>query len=76
MKILICLTNSSSTVDEILTDTNFQIERRFVRRFQLPKNVKPGTITSELSRDGILTVQTPKKFPEQKTRTIPILRKD
>ncbi|VDD91802.1 unnamed protein product [Enterobius vermicularis] len=61
---------------EAKNDQYGQIERQFVRRLQLPKSVKPETITSELTKEGMLTVQSPKKVPEQKTRTIPILRKD
>uniref|UniRef100_A0A0N5AD55 SHSP domain-containing protein n=1 Tax=Syphacia muris TaxID=451379 RepID=A0A0N5AD55_9BILA len=58
------------------TDQYGQIERHFIRRLPLPKSVKPEAITSELTKEGMLTVQSPKKVPEQKTRTIPILRKD
>lgn len=43
----------------------------------LPKNTKPELVTSELTKDGKLTVQTPKKEQSQpQARTIPILRKD
>uniref|UniRef100_A0A915B2F6 SHSP domain-containing protein n=1 Tax=Parascaris univalens TaxID=6257 RepID=A0A915B2F6_PARUN len=62
---------------EIKNDRYGQIERRFVRRLQLPKNTKPETVTSELSKDGMLTVQTPKNVKEPpRSRNIPIFRKD
>lgn len=56
---------------------NLQIERQFTRRLTLPKDTKPELVTSELTKDGKLTVQTPKKEKNlAQTRTIPILRKD
>uniref|UniRef100_A0AC34QWG5 SHSP domain-containing protein n=1 Tax=Panagrolaimus sp. JU765 TaxID=591449 RepID=A0AC34QWG5_9BILA len=49
------------------------IERHFVRKYNLPPNTKPEDVTSELSKDGILTVQTAKKqVEESKVRNIPI----
>lgn len=43
----------------------------------LPKNVTAESVTSELTKDGMLTVQTPKKSTDaSRVRTIPIFRKD
>uniref|UniRef100_A0A0M3HS17 SHSP domain-containing protein n=1 Tax=Ascaris lumbricoides TaxID=6252 RepID=A0A0M3HS17_ASCLU len=55
---------------EIKNDRYGQIERRFVRRLQLPKNTKPETVTSELSKDGMLTVQTPKNIERRFVRRL------
>ncbi|KAK0409578.1 hypothetical protein QR680_004635 [Steinernema hermaphroditum] len=53
------------------------VERHFVRKYNLPKNVKAELVTSELSKDGILTVQSQKKaLEESKTRSIPIQPKE
>uniref|UniRef100_A0AC34QVM4 SHSP domain-containing protein n=1 Tax=Panagrolaimus sp. JU765 TaxID=591449 RepID=A0AC34QVM4_9BILA len=55
------------------TDKYGKIERHFVRKYNLPPNTKPEDVTSELSKDGILTVQTAKKqVEESKVRNIPI----
>ncbi|VDN56037.1 unnamed protein product [Dracunculus medinensis] len=54
-----------------------EIERSFVRKLMLPKNVTAESVTSELTKDGMLTVQTPKKSTDaSRVRTIPIFRKD
>ncbi|MFH4978881.1 hypothetical protein AB6A40_005590 [Gnathostoma spinigerum] len=54
-----------------------QIERHFLRKFPLPKDTKPETVVSELSKEGMLTIHSPKVAAESnKTRTIPIFRKD
>ncbi|KAI6189952.1 Protein lethal(2)essential for life [Aphelenchoides bicaudatus] len=52
-----------------------QVERYFVRKYNIPDNVQPEDVVSELSRDGILTVQTRKKPPLDKTHNIPIQSK-
>ena len=50
-----------------------QVERHFVRKYNLPLNTKPEDVTSELSKDGVLTVQSTKKAVEEsKVRNIPI----
>ncbi|KAL3985187.1 Hsp20/alpha crystallin family protein [Acanthocheilonema viteae] len=61
----------------MIKDQFGEIERQFIRRLVLPKGVKPELVTSELTKDGKLTVQTPKKEKNQtQTRTVPILRKN
>uniref|UniRef100_A0A1I7VSR6 SHSP domain-containing protein n=1 Tax=Loa loa TaxID=7209 RepID=A0A1I7VSR6_LOALO len=61
----------------MIKDQYGEIERQFTRRLTLPKDTKPELVTSELTKDGKLTVQTPKKEKSQgQTRTIPIFRKD
>jgi HSP20 family molecular chaperone IbpA len=56
------------------SDNFGQVERFFTRKYNIPESVKPEDVISELSRDGILTVQTHKKPPidDQKSRNIPI----
>uniref|UniRef100_A0A7E4VP15 SHSP domain-containing protein n=1 Tax=Panagrellus redivivus TaxID=6233 RepID=A0A7E4VP15_PANRE len=52
------------------------IERSFTRKYDLPANTKPEDVTSELSKDGILTIQSVKaQIEETKVRNIPIQTK-
>nr|KAG5692633.1 hypothetical protein BaRGS_003523 [Batillaria attramentaria] len=54
-------------------DEHGYIMREFTRQYVLPKDVDPNTVTSGLSRDGVLTIKAPKKAlkaPEE--RAIPI----
>ncbi|CAG9531156.1 unnamed protein product [Cercopithifilaria johnstoni] len=61
----------------MIKDQFGEIERQFTRRLTLPKGTKTELVTSELTKDGKLTVQTPKKEKNQaQTRTIPIFRKE
>ncbi|KAI6233766.1 SHSP domain-containing protein [Aphelenchoides fujianensis] len=55
-----------------------QVERLFVRKYTIPDSIKPEEVTSELSKDGVLTVQTLRKPPveEEKVRQIPIQPKN
>ncbi|KAI6215918.1 Protein lethal(2)essential for life [Aphelenchoides besseyi] len=55
-----------------------EIERYFVRKYTIPDAIKPEDVTSELSKDGILTVQTLQKAPveDEKVRNIPIQPKN
>ncbi|XP_076445735.1 alpha-crystallin B chain-like [Babylonia areolata] len=49
------------------------IAREFTRQYVLPKDVDPDTVTSSLSRDGVLTLKAPKKAIEaSQERSIPI----
>ncbi|KAE9547943.1 hypothetical protein FO519_008842 [Halicephalobus sp. NKZ332] len=58
------------------SDKYGKIERHFVRKYDLPPNTKPEDVTSELSKDGILTIQSAKKaIEESKVRNIPIQAK-
>uniref|UniRef100_A0A0K0ELG3 SHSP domain-containing protein n=1 Tax=Strongyloides stercoralis TaxID=6248 RepID=A0A0K0ELG3_STRER len=52
------------------------IKRNFVRKYALPKNINEEDVISELSKDGILTIEGKKKGAEEvKIRNIPINRK-
>ncbi|VDN07799.1 unnamed protein product [Thelazia callipaeda] len=54
-----------------------EVERQFRRRFKLPKDAKPELVTSELTKDGKLTIRTPLKEKDcAQTRTVPILYKN
>jgi crystallin, alpha B len=50
------------------------ISREFTRRYQLPRDIDPSTVTSSLSSEGVLTINAPKKQPELKKgeRMVPI----
>lgn len=49
------------------------VSRSFSRRYILPKDVDPERFTSNLSPDGILTIEAPKKMIEgPKEKAIPI----
>uniref|UniRef100_A0A0R3RYS5 SHSP domain-containing protein n=1 Tax=Elaeophora elaphi TaxID=1147741 RepID=A0A0R3RYS5_9BILA len=61
----------------MIKDQFGEIERQFTRRLMLPKDTKPELVSSELTKDGKLTVQIPKKEKNQaQARTIPIFRKE
>uniref|UniRef100_A0AC34FR70 SHSP domain-containing protein n=1 Tax=Panagrolaimus sp. ES5 TaxID=591445 RepID=A0AC34FR70_9BILA len=58
------------------SDKYGKIERNFTRKYKLPANMKPEDVTSELSKEGILTVSSIKKQVEDsKVRNIPIQTK-
>ena len=49
------------------------ISRQFTRKYLLPKDVDPASVVSNLSRDGVLTIQAPKMAIEAPgERTVPI----
>ncbi|GFT77688.1 protein lethal(2)essential for life [Trichonephila clavipes] len=51
------------------------VSREFTRRYQIPDDVEPQTITSSLSQDGVLTIQAPRKMlepPPKNERIVPI----
>ncbi|GFR02292.1 protein lethal(2)essential for life [Trichonephila clavata] len=51
------------------------VSREFTRRYQLPDDVEPQTVTSSLSQDGVLTIQAPRKMlepPPKNERIVPI----
>jgi crystallin alpha B len=49
------------------------VSRQFTRKYMLPKDVDPTTVSSSLSADGLLTVKAPKMAIEgPKHREIPI----
>lgn len=50
------------------------VMREFTRRYKIPEDVDPSKLNSSLSRDGILTIQAPRKvapLPENE-RVIPV----
>ncbi|KAL8581786.1 hypothetical protein ACOMHN_043204 [Nucella lapillus] len=51
------------------------ISREFTRQYVLPKDVDPDSVTSSLTRDGVLTLKAPKVSLEApKERVIPITK--
>lgn len=51
------------------------VSREFTRRYKLPDDVEPEKVTSSLSKDGILTIQAPRKAiepPPKNERIVPI----
>ncbi|GFT33664.1 protein lethal(2)essential for life [Nephila pilipes] len=51
------------------------VSREFTRRYQLPDDVEPETVTSSLRQDGVLTIQAPRKMlepPPKNERIVPI----
>ncbi|KAG9351490.1 hypothetical protein JZ751_022740 [Albula glossodonta] len=52
------------------------VSREFLRKYKLPAGVDPGTVTSSLSSDGVLTIIAPRKLSDVPERTIPITRED
>ncbi|XP_067000247.2 alpha-crystallin B chain [Anabrus simplex] len=55
-------------------DEHGLISREFQRRYILPKDVDPNTVTSKLSSDGVLSIEAPRKALPQPEgeRIIPI----
>nr|XP_056716217.1 alpha-crystallin B chain isoform X2 [Euleptes europaea] len=52
------------------------VAREFNRKYKIPTDVDPLSITSSLSSDGVLTVNGPRKPTEVPERTIPITREE
>jgi len=52
------------------------ISRQFTRRYQLPDNLKPELLTSNLSSDGVLQISAPLTIEDKgnEEKTIPILQ--
>uniref|UniRef100_A0A914VNP1 SHSP domain-containing protein n=1 Tax=Plectus sambesii TaxID=2011161 RepID=A0A914VNP1_9BILA len=55
------------------SDEHGQIQRHFIRKYALPKEVNVENVVSHLSKEGVLTVSAPKNAIEgPAVRTIPI----
>ncbi|XP_026564911.1 alpha-crystallin B chain [Pseudonaja textilis] len=52
------------------------IAREFNRKYRIPADVDPLTITSSLSSDGVLTVNGPRKLKGTPERSIPVMREE
>uniref|UniRef100_A0A8D0H2S1 Alpha-crystallin B chain n=1 Tax=Sphenodon punctatus TaxID=8508 RepID=A0A8D0H2S1_SPHPU len=52
------------------------VTREFNRKYRVPADVDPLSITSSLSSDGVLTVNGPRKQADIPERTIPISREE
>ncbi|XP_019402655.1 PREDICTED: alpha-crystallin B chain isoform X1 [Crocodylus porosus] len=57
-------------------DEHGYIAREFNRKYRVPSDVDPESITSSLSLDGVLTVNAPRRPTDLPERTIPIIRED
>lgn len=61
-------------------DEHGYIKRQFTRRYKLPANVDPDTVTSRLSPDGVLLVSAPRKdalpAPKSNVRHIAITQSE
>ncbi|KAK7866424.1 hypothetical protein R5R35_008951 [Gryllus longicercus] len=59
-------------------DAHGFVSRQFQRRYKLPKDVDPDTVTSALSTDGVLTIFGPKKQPvplaDVNERIVPVIQ--
>ena len=60
----------------LLKDEHGFIAREFSRKYRIPADVDPLTITSSLSLDGVLTVSAPRKQSDVPERSIPITREE
>ncbi|XP_026550012.1 alpha-crystallin B chain-like [Notechis scutatus] len=52
------------------------VAREFNRKYRIPADVDPLTITSSLSSDGVLTVNGPRKLKGIPERSIPVMREE
>ncbi|KAL7981604.1 hypothetical protein Chor_005692 [Crotalus horridus] len=57
-------------------DRQGSVAREFSRKYRIPADVDPLTITSSLSSDGILMVNGPRKLKELPQRSIPVVREE
>ncbi|KAM9298797.1 alpha-crystallin B chain [Gastrophryne carolinensis] len=57
-------------------DEHGYVSRDFQRRYKIPVDVDPLSITSSLSPDGVLTVSGPRKLADVPERSIPITREE
>lgn len=55
-------------------DEHGYVSRHFLRRYTLPEDVKPETVTCNLSSDGVLVVSAPRMLENKATneRSVPI----
>ncbi|XP_056397858.1 alpha-crystallin B chain [Hyla sarda] len=57
-------------------DDHGYVSRDFQRKYKIPADVDPLSITSSLSPDGVLTVTGPRKMSDVPERSIPITREE
>ncbi|KAM4652787.1 LOW QUALITY PROTEIN: alpha-crystallin B chain [Discoglossus pictus] len=57
-------------------DEHGYVSRDFQRRYKIPGDIDPLSITSSLSPDGVLTVTGPRKLADVPERSIPITREE
>ncbi|XP_069598452.1 alpha-crystallin B chain [Ranitomeya imitator] len=57
-------------------DEHGYVSRDFQRRYKIPVDVDPLSVTSSLSSDGVLTVTGPRKLADVPERSIPITREE
>ncbi|XP_069804375.1 alpha-crystallin B chain [Dendropsophus ebraccatus] len=57
-------------------DEHGYVSRDFQRKYKIPADVDPLSITSSLSPDGVLTVTGPRKMADVPERSIPITREE
>ncbi|XP_053546390.1 alpha-crystallin B chain [Bombina bombina] len=57
-------------------DEHGYISRDFQRRYKIPADADPLSITSSLSPDGVLTITGPRKLADVPERSIPIIREE
>ncbi|CAN7948251.1 unnamed protein product [Ixodes pacificus] len=53
--------------EEKSDETGSYVKREFTRRYVLPEDVDPHTVTSSLSAGGLLAVEAPRKTPKEDT---------
>uniref|UniRef100_A0A0K8R996 Putative heat shock-related protein n=1 Tax=Ixodes ricinus TaxID=34613 RepID=A0A0K8R996_IXORI len=51
--------------EEKSDETGSYVKREFTRRYVLPEDVDPHTVTSSLSAGGLLAVEAPRKTPKE-----------
>lgn len=66
----------SAPTSRALQDDHGFVSREFQRKYRVPTGVDPGSITSSLSSDGVLTITAPRKPSDVPERAITITREE